>query len=427
MSDRTRIVVTGLGAVTPFGSGVPQFWDGIVSGHSAIREMENDHWQQWVPAAAQISDFNPSDYLTRKQIQNTDRFTQFGLVAAMEAFRDAGWKDGHSLHKDYSEDRIGISIGCAFGGVQTLEEGSARISSGRSTRVGARLVPKMIPNAAGAAIAKYFQCHGPVMTYATACASSANAIGEASYWLRLDEADMVLAGGAECLFSPVILAGLRDSGAIATIGPEDMSQWSRPFDKQRAGMVMGEGAAMIVLEKLEHAKARGARIYAELIGYGSSNDAYHETAPDPKGRGAALAMRRAIKSAGIEAKDIDYINAHATATPTGDIAESIALREIFGSHLDNIPVSSIKGSIGHMLGTAGAIESIACIKAMNTSTLPPTLNCDDKEEFAPRDVVPNHSRTSRISRALSNSFGFGGQNGVLIWKNAESIDKNNLL
>ncbi|MFC7395219.1 beta-ketoacyl-[acyl-carrier-protein] synthase family protein [Scopulibacillus cellulosilyticus] len=421
MTDRTRIVVTGLGSVTPFGIGIPLFWDGIVSGRSAIRETEDEYLRQWAPATAQIPDFDPSEYLVKKQIQNSDRFTQLGIIAAMEALRDAGWSDHHSLNKSYSADRIGISIGCAFGGVQTLEEGASRISTGRSNRVGPRLVPKAIPNAAGAAIAKQFHFHGPVMTYSTACASSANSIGEASYWLRLDEADMVLAGGAECLFSPAILAGLRDAGAIATEGPEDFGQWSRPFDKDRAGMVMGEGAAMIVLEKLEHAKARGAHIYAELIGYGSSNDAYHETSPDPKGRGAELAMQRALRSAKLKACDIDYINAHATATPAGDLAESTALQNTFGKHLDSIPVSSIKGSVGHMLGAAGAIESIACIKAMCTNTLPPTLNCDQKEETAPRDVVPNHSRSQHVTRALSNSFGFGGQNGVVIWQNAELI------
>ncbi|MFD1673768.1 beta-ketoacyl-[acyl-carrier-protein] synthase family protein [Alicyclobacillus fodiniaquatilis] len=422
MTERTRIVVTGLGAVTPFGVGMPLFWDGIVSGRSAIRETEDEYLRQWAPVIAQVVDFDPYLYLDKKQVQNTDRFTQMGIVAAMEALRDAGWPDVESLHASYASDQIGISIGCAFGGVQTLEDGSARLSTGRSSRVGPRLVPKSIPNAAGASIATQFDIHGPVLTYSTACASSANSIGEASYWLRLGEAEMVLAGGTECLFSPAILAGLRAAGALATEGPEDYGKWSRPFDKGRTGMIMGEGAAMLVLETLDHARARGARIYAELIGYGTSNDAYHETSPDPKGRGAHLAMQRALKSAGLQAEDIDYINAHATATPAGDLAETAALRETFGAHLDKIPVSSIKGAVGHMLGTAGAIESIACAQALYTNTLPPTLNCDDKEAGAPQDVVPNHSRSQHITRALSNSFGFGGQNGVLIWQNADFID-----
>ncbi|MFB5189659.1 beta-ketoacyl-[acyl-carrier-protein] synthase family protein [Alicyclobacillus fastidiosus] len=421
MTDRVRIVVTGLGAVTPFGVGVPLFWDGVISGRSAVRETPDEHLRQWAPATAHAADFDAAQYLDKKQVQNTDRFTQMGLVAAMEAFQDAGWNDSTAMFDSYRADRIGISVGCAFGGVQTLEDGAARLSTGRSSRVGPRLVPKSIPNAAGAAIAMQYGIRGPVMTYSTACASSANSIGEASYWLRLGEVDMVLAGGAECLFSPAILAGLRAAGALATDGPEDFGKWSRPFDKARTGMIMGEGAAMLVLETLEHAQARGARIYAELIGYGTSNDAYHETSPDPQGRGAKLAMERAIQHAGLTPESIDYINAHATATPAGDIAESAALRDMFGDHLDQIPVSSIKGAVGHMLGTAGAIESIACIEALATGTLPPTLNCEDKEPLAPKDVVPNQSRKQHISYALSNSFGFGGQNGVLVWKNPDLI------
>ena len=415
MAEKTRIVVTGMGAVTPFGVGVTTFWDGIVGGKSAVRQTEDEYLRSWAPVVAAAHDFDPTLYLDKKQIQNSDRFTQMGLVAAMEAIRDAGLGESGDFAA-YAMDRIGISVGCAFGGVQTLEDGSARLSSGRSSRVGPRLVPKSIPNAAAAGIAMRYGIRGPVMTYSTACASSANAIGEASYWLRLGEVDMVLAGGAECLFSPAILAGLRAAGALATEGPASFSAWSRPFDKARTGMVMGEGAAMLVLETLESAQARGAHIYAELTGYGSSNDAYHETSPDPTGRGAKLAMERALKSAGLNPTDIDYINAHATATPAGDLAESTALRETFGDHIDVIPVSSIKGAVGHMLGTAGAIESIACIKALETGMLPPTLNCDDKEEFAPRDVVANESRAADIATALSSSFGFGGQNGVLIWQ-----------
>ncbi|WP_067621374.1 beta-ketoacyl-[acyl-carrier-protein] synthase family protein [Alicyclobacillus acidiphilus] len=416
MANQTRIVVTGMGAVTPFGVGVPIFWDGIVTGQSAIRQTEDEYLRGWAPVVAAATSFDPAPYLDKKQIQNSDRFTQMGLVAAMEALADAGFPSPEALRGEYDPSRIGISIGCAFGGVQTLEDGAARLSSGRSSRVGPRLVPKSIPNAAGASIAMHYGIQGSVMTYSTACASSANAIGEASYWLRLGEADMVLAGGAECLFSPAILAGLRAAGALATEGPESFSEWSRPFDKARTGMVMGEGAAMLVLETLERAQARGAHIYAELVGYGSSNDAYHETSPDPKGRGATLAMSKALRSAGLSANDIDYINAHATATPAGDLAESAALRETFGKHIDEIPVSSIKGAVGHMLGTAGAIESIACIQAIRTETLPPTLNCHDKEELAPKDVVPNVSRKAKITRALSSSFGFGGQNGVVIWQ-----------
>ncbi|WP_085524257.1 beta-ketoacyl-[acyl-carrier-protein] synthase family protein [Tuberibacillus sp. Marseille-P3662] len=416
MSNNQRIVVTGLGAMTPFGAGVSLFWDELIASRSAVSQTEDDYLRQWAPVIARFSGFDPKDYLERKSIQRTDRFSQLGLVAAQEALRDAGWSDKEALHDAYSRHRMGISIGCAYGGVQTLEQGAGRLATGSSTRVSPRLVPKSMPNAAGAEIARQYEMTGPVMTYSTACASSANAIGEGSDWLRLGKADMVLAGGAECLFSPSILAGLRASQAIATTGPENDSEWSRPFDRERQGMVMGEGAAMLVLETLEHAQARNATIYAELTGYGASNDAYHETAPDPKGFGAKNAIQEALNRAEIDAEAIDYINAHATATFAGDQAESATLSDVFGQQLEQIPVSSIKGAIGHLLGAAGAIESIASIKALETQTLPPTLNCTDKDDTAPPDIVPNHSRPGNISSVLSNSFGFGGQNGVLIWQ-----------
>ncbi|CAM3935269.1 beta-ketoacyl-[acyl-carrier-protein] synthase family protein [Cohnella lubricantis] len=420
MAEQTRIVVTGMGAVTPYGAGVSSFWEGIISGRSAIIETPDEYLRQWAPATAPAVSFKPEQFMNPRLLQQTDRFTQLAIAAVAEALQDAGWADGAALHDSCASDRIGISVGNSLGGVQSLEEGSARLSSGKSSRVSARLVPKALPNAAAGTIAKLHDIHGPVMTYSAACASSANSIGEASYWLRLDQADVVLAGGTECLFSPSILSSLRSAGALAD-GEGDFAAWSRPFDKNRTGMVMGEGAAFLVLEKLEHARARGAKIYAELVGYGTSNDAYHETSPDPTGRSAKLAMERALRSAGLGVGDIDYINAHATATPAGDQAEANALRELFGEELNRIPVSSIKGSVGHMLGAAGAIESVACVKALGEGILPPTVNCDDKEDWAPADIVPNASRVQPVKRVLSNSFGFGGQNGVLIWQHADLL------
>ncbi|QAY67601.1 beta-ketoacyl-[acyl-carrier-protein] synthase family protein [Paenibacillus protaetiae] len=417
MTVQTRIVVTGMGAVTPFGVGVAPFWEGIVSGRSAVTETQDELLKQWAPATAAAIGFQPEQHLTAKQIQQTDRFAQMALVAAMEAFKDAGFANAEELTARYAPDRIGIAVGNSLGGIQTVEEGATRLAAGKSSKVSARLVPKALPNAAAAALAKEYGIHGPVMTYSAACASSANSIGEAGYWLRLGEADIVLAGGTECLFSPPIMSSLRSAGALAHEGA-DYAAWSRPFDKSRTGMVMGEGAAFVVLETLESAKARNAVIYAELAGYGTSNDAYHETSPDPSGQSAKLAMQKALRSARLEPQDIDYINAHATATPAGDRAESAALLSLFGEHLDRIPVSSIKGAIGHLLGTAGAIESIACIKALCDGVLPPTINCDDKEEWAPADIIPHKGRAQQIKRALSNSFGFGGQNGVLVWQHA---------
>ncbi|MCL6516850.1 beta-ketoacyl-[acyl-carrier-protein] synthase family protein [Alicyclobacillus sp.] len=420
MTTRTPVVVTGYGAVTPFGVGVHPFWQSLLAGESAIRPMEDEALRPWLPVAAQVLDFNPADHLPRKLVQDTDRFTQLALVAVAEALRHAGLgpageEAGGHLVPTLDRDRVGISVGTAFGGVQSLEAGAQRLAGGAS-RLGPRVVPKSIPNAAAASIAMRYGIRGPVMTYVTACASSANAIGEAWHWLELGECDVVIAGGTECLFTPTLVAGLRAAGAVAITGPEDASAWSRPFDVHRAGMVMGEGAAFIVLETLDHAVRRNAPIHAQLIGYGASNDAYHETAPHPEGSGAALAMQRALRSAGLKARDIDYINAHATATQAGDAAEAHALRQVFGEHLDDIPVSSIKGAVGHLLGTAGAIESIACIEAIRTGWLPPTLHCDNPDPVAPPDVIPNRARERRVRRVLSNSFGFGGQNGVLVWQ-----------
>ncbi len=419
MAFQQRIVVTGLGAVTPFGVGVKRFWDDLIAGKSSIRQMSDPILRQFAPVAAEIQDFNASDYLPRKVVMDTDRFSQLGLIAAQEAVEDAGFRGEHPFSTDavmnIDPDRIGIAMGSAFGGIQSLETGAGKLAMDVSSRVSPRLVSKSIPNAAVAALAMRYGIHGPVVNYTTACASSANAIGEASYWLRTGEVDMVIAGGSECLFSPAILAGLKVAGALATTGPEDFSMWSRPFDRERKGMVMGEGAAVLILETMENAIGRGARIYAELGGYGASNDAYHETAPHPEGAGAVLAMQRALRSGGLQPEDIDYINAHATSTPAGDLAEEKALKTLFQDHIGKVPVSSIKGATGHLLGAAGAIESIASILTIDTGWIPPTLHCENPDPLAPKDIVPQ-SRKQNVMRVLSNSFGFGGQNGVLIWE-----------
>ncbi|MEW9675108.1 beta-ketoacyl-[acyl-carrier-protein] synthase family protein [Lentibacillus sp. L22] len=326
-----KVVVTGIGAITPFGVGVPFFWDSIMKGKSAVKETKQADWQKWIPVSAQLPEINMHDYLSKKQIKNTDRFTQLGLIAAAEAVKDAGLSSETeaSWSVDLPQQRMGISVGTAYGGVESLTESASSLAMYPDKRMGPRLLSKSIPNAAAAALAMEYHIRGPVMTYTTACAASANAIGESMYWLKRGEVDLVLAGGAEYLFSPVVLAGLRSAGAIATDGPDDMREWSRPFDANRKGMVVGEGAAFLILETEEHAAKRGAKIYAELAGYGASNDAYHETAPHPYGEGAAIAIKRALETSGLKPGDIDYINAHATATPVGDKAETIALENVF--------------------------------------------------------------------------------------------------
>ena len=366
---------------------------------------------------ASLRDFQPTDHLPRKLVKDTDRFTQLALVAAAEALSDAGLKASpdEPWASGLSGDDVGIAVGSALGGVQTLDAAAAGLSRNPDSRVNPRVVPKSLPNAAAGTLAILHGARGTVMTTTTACAAAANAIGEGMHWILRGDAEVVIAGGAECLFSPVILGGLKSAGALAQTGPADYSQWSRPFDVNRSGMVMGEGAAFLILESVERAQARGAHIYAILSGAGASNDAYHETSPHPEGIGAELAMRRALKSAHLTPADIDYINAHATATPAGDVAECMALNRLFGDELAHIPVSSIKGAVGHMLGAAGAIESVASVLSIVNQLLPPTLNCSDKEPAAPPDVVPNQPRAAEISHVLSNSFGFGGQNGVLIF------------
>lgn len=416
----SQVVVTGLGAVTPFGMGVPLFWDKIIAGESAVGETESEAWKKWAPASACIPKFDATSFLSNKQVKNSDRFTQLGLIAAQEAMVDANFLNDttHALKPDFPSERAGAAVGTACGGVDTLTSGAATLEKNPEKRLSPRLLPKSLSNAAAAALAKTYNIRGPVMTYTTACAASANAIGEAMHWMKRGEVDVVLAGGAEFLFTPAVLAGLHSAGAIVTEEKGDKKDWSKPFDVNRKGMVPGEGAAFLVLETLEHAKKRGAYIYAALTGYGASNDAYHETAPKPDGASAALAMSKALATSSIQAEAINYINAHATATPLGDKAEAKALSSVFQSSLANIPVSSVKGAVGHMMGAAAAIESIACVKAIETKTLPPTVHCVDIDPQAPPYFL-KESAPHNINYAMSNSFGFGGQNGSLIWQEVE--------
>ncbi|MCL6548664.1 MAG: beta-ketoacyl-[acyl-carrier-protein] synthase family protein [Alicyclobacillus sp.] len=420
MAEQVRIAVTGYGAVTPYGVGVAVFWDSLLQGKSAVRPMQNPQLREWSPVAAEAVDFQPAQHLAKKLLNDTDRFTQLALVAAAEALADAELTspDGRSLKPGTDGEQVGIALGSAFGGIQSFNAGAARLAAGAG-RASPRLVSKSIPNAAAAAIAMQYGIQGPVMTYATACASSANAIGEAGLWLERGDVDVVLAGGAECLFAPAVLAGLRAAGALATTGIGDPSTWSRPFDVRRTGMVMGEGAAFVVLERMDRALARGARIRAELAGYGASNDAYHETAPHPEGRGAGLAMRRALRDAGLTADYIDYVNAHGTSTPLNDKNETMAIKTVFGEHAYRIPVSSTKSMTGHMFGATGALEVIICTKVMHEEMIPPTINLDHPDPECDLDYVPNVARRATVRTALSNSFGFGGHNACLVIRRYE--------
>ncbi|HET7580747.1 MAG TPA: beta-ketoacyl-[acyl-carrier-protein] synthase family protein [Bacillales bacterium] len=412
-----RIVVTGLGSVSPHGVGVSTFWDALTEGKSGVRKTEDPVISPVAPVVANVPNFEAKDFLTRKMAKDTARFSHMALVAAAEAVRDADLaeNEGESWSPDAEPERTGIFMGTSFGSIRDMDDAAIAITKGETSRAEPRLVSKSIPNAAGSTLAIRYNVEGPVLTYTTACASSANSLGEAAMWLKSGQIDVAMAGGTDCLFSSTLLAGLKSSGALAVEGPDDYSKWSRPFDVNRSGMVMGEGAAVLILEPLERAKARGAHIYAELVGYGTTNDSFHQIAPHPEGLGAIAAMKQAMRGANIGIEDIDYINAHATSTKAGDKAEIKALQALFGDKLKDIPVSSIKGSIGHSLGAAGAIESLACVKAVETGSLPPNLHCENPEEGTPSRLL--HETVQHPTRyALSNSFGFGGQNGVVVWK-----------
>ncbi|HET7657928.1 MAG TPA: beta-ketoacyl-[acyl-carrier-protein] synthase family protein [Bacillales bacterium] len=420
MGAKDRIVVTGLGSVSPHGIGVSSFWDSLIEGKSGVRATEDPVISGVAPVVANVPDFEATDYLSKKMAKDTARFSHMALVAATEAVVDAdlGKEEGEAWDPGTAPERTGIFMGTSFGSIRDMDDASIALAKEETSRVEPRLVSKSIPNAAGSTLAIRYNVEGPVLTYTTACASSANSIGEAAMWLRSGQIDVAMAGGTDCLFSSTLLAGLKVSGALAVEGPEDFTKWSRPFDVNRTGMIMGEGAAVLILETLERAKARGAHIYAELAGYGTTNDSFHQIAPHPEGKGAIAAMKQAMRQAEIGIGDIDYINAHATSTKAGDRAEIKALNKLFGDHLKNIPVSSIKGSIGHSLGAAGAIESLACVKVVETDMLPPNLHCTDPEEGAPTSLV-HEARKHSTRYALSNSFGFGGQNGVVVWKKYE--------
>ncbi|HEX6923325.1 MAG TPA: beta-ketoacyl-[acyl-carrier-protein] synthase family protein [Bacillales bacterium] len=417
MTRTDRIVVTGLGSVSPHGVGVPTFWDSLLAHKSGVRATEDSVISEIAPVVADVKGFKGTDFLTRKMAKDTARFSHMALVAAAEAVRDADLAEGEGENwsPDADPERTGIFMGTSFGSIRDMDDASTALAKGETARAEPRLVSKSIPNAAGSTLAIRYGVEGPVLTYTTACASSANSLGEAAMWLKSGQIDVAMAGGTDCLFSSTLLAGLKASGALAVQGPDDYSKWSKPFDVDRAGMVMGEGAAVLILEPLERAKARGAHIYAELAGYGTTNDSFHQIAPHPEGKGAIAAMKQALRSAEIEPGDIEYINAHATSTKAGDSAEIKALHKLFGERLKDIPVSSIKGSIGHSLGAAGAIESLACVKAVETGWLPPNLHCTNPEEGTPSGLL-HESRKQQARYALSNSFGFGGQNGVVVWK-----------
>jgi 3-oxoacyl-[acyl-carrier-protein] synthase II len=408
---KRRVVVTGLGAVTPLGCTVSAFWDGLVSARSGIRTVQRFDASPFdVRFGGECGDFNPSDHLDVRQIKRMDRFAQLGFVAAREAFADSGLVAGK-----FDPTRAGVIIGTGIGGLTELEEQHKRLLDKGPGRVSAFTIPKLMANAGSGHISIELGLQGVNTAVATACASAGNAMGDALNAIRFGFADIIVSGGAEAALTPLGLAAFAAMKALSS--RNDAPQLaSRPFDADRDGFVLSEGAGCLVLEEYEHARARGARIYAEMIGFGATADAGDMVQPDPVGKGAGRAMQAALLDATLNPEQIDYINAHGTSTPLGDVAETHAIKAVFGGHARKLAVSSTKSATGHTLGASGGIEAVACIKALQHNTLPPTINLDNPSPECDLDYVPRVARDARIRTAMSNSFGFGGHNACVVFR-----------
>ncbi len=408
-TDR-RVVITGLGVVTPLGNDVESLWSGLVAGQCGIDRITSfDAAQFDTQIAGEVKNFNPAPaFPSPKEVRRTDRYSQFGVYAAWQALKDSGL----DLNKSNPDD-VGVYIGSGIGGLQTVTEQHKILLERGPGRLSPFMIPMLISNMASGMVSIYFNLRGPNFATCSACATSNHAIGEAWRTIKMGDAKVMLAGGAEATIVPIGIGGFCAMRAMSTRN-DDPKRASRPFDKERDGFVMGEGSGVLVLEDLEHAKARGARIYAELCGYGNSADAYHLTAPAQGGEGAARCMRMALRNAGLRPEEISYVNAHGTSTLQGDIAETQAVKTVFGDHARKLVVSSTKGATGHMLGAAGAVEMTICVKALQTDIAPPTINYQVPDPECDLDYVPNEARQMKINAVINNSFGFGGHNASII-------------
>jgi len=406
-----RVVITGLGAVTPIGIGAPAFWQGILEARSGVKRVTIvDPTPHHVHFAGEISEFNVLDYIDKREAKKMDRFVQFACVASDEALADSGLKI-----TEENRDGIGVIIGCGVGGLRTWELEHAKLIQNGPSRVSPFLIPMMIVNMAAGYVSIRTGARGPNTAIVSACTSSAQAIGVAFDFIRRGEATAMLAGGTEAPISDCGLAGFGNMRALSRRN-DDPQTASRPFDKDRDGFVMAEGAGTLLLESLSSAKARGAHIYAEMLGHGWAGDAYHMTSMREDGSGYIRAIEAALKNAGISRDEVDYINAHGTSTHTNDPVETRAIRDVFGERAYQIPVSSTKSQIGHLLGGGSAVESIACIKALEEGILPPTINQFERDPECDLDYVPNKARRADIHIALNNATGFGGHYAALIFK-----------
>lgn len=410
---KRRVVVTGLGAVTPLGLDAKTSWENAVKGVSGIGELTRVNKDDYpAKVAAEMKDFNPENFMDRKEARKMDRFTQYALAASMMAVKDANLEINEA-----NAERIGVWIGSGIGGMETFEQQFETLLNKGPRRVSPFFVPMMIPDMATGQVSIALGAKGVNSCTVTACATGTNSIGDAFKAIERGDADVMITGGSEAPLTKMSFAGFSAAKALST--NPDPKTASRPFDKNRDGFVMGEGAGILILEELEHAKKRGANIYAEIVGYGSTGDAYHITAPAPGGEGGARAMKMAVEDAGLKPEDVDYINAHGTSTEYNDKFETLAIKEVFGDHAYNLTVSSTKSMTGHLLGAAGGVEAIFSVMSIKDGIVPPTINYVTPDAECDLDYAPNEAKKKDVRVALSNSLGFGGHNATIVFKKYE--------
>jgi len=406
---KRRVVVTGMGAVTPVGNDVPTMWRALIDGKSGAGDITHfDASTFTVRFACELKGFDPLDYMERKEAKRADQFTQYAVAAAKQAMSDAGFADGNG----YDPDNTGVILGSGIGGLKIFEEQHDVYRQRGPGKISPFFIPMFISDIAAGIVSMQFGAKGPNYATVSACATSAHAIGDAFRTIQYGDADVMITGGAEATVTPMAMGGFANMKALSERNDSPATA-SRPFDATRDGFVMGEGAAVVILEELEHAEKRGARIYAEIVGYGATGDAYHLTAPAPNGEGAQRAMKRAMKDGGLLPADIQYINAHGTSTPANDLNETAAIKAVFGEHARQLNVSSTKSATGHMLGAAGAVEFVVGALVVNENIIPPTINYETPDPDCDLNYTPNTPVERDVTAVLSNSFGFGGHNTTL--------------
>lgn len=412
-NDRDRrVVVSGIGVVTSLGETVADFWGNLLAGRSGVSKVTSfDTTGYTCQIAAEIKDFDPCKYMDPKEVKRSDRYVHFAMAAAKSAMSDGGFDPSTA-----NPDRVGVIIGSGIGGLATVQQQAWRLKDMGPRKVSPFMIPSLIANIASGMIAIEIGARGPNFGVVSACATGTHAIGESLNMLRRGDADVILAGGSEATIVEVGFAGFCAMRAMSTLFNDDPTRASRPFDKGRDGFVMGEGAGVLLLETLEHARARGARIYCELAGYSATCDAYHITSPDPEGKGLSLCLERALADAGVAPSEVDYINAHGTSTPYNDKFETLSFKSVFGDHAHRVAISSTKSMTGHLLGAAGGIEAAICAKVIETGQIPPTINLEDPDPECDLDYVPNTARSAKVDVALSDNLGFGGHNAAIVMR-----------